>query len=599
MGGVAAGVWFGVARGVAAGVVGGVAGGVAAGVGFGVAGGVALGVVFGLLYFRLITYPFDGVLSVAAYVVARQRPEGVARAWRWCPVAWNEVIWLPLPFVGKLLALLVQQDREEGFRQIAFVAAERSLQRRAAVAALAEIAISDLQVGSVSEMADAADKLNWTTDAPVGLPTELTVALPRFDRTAGHVGQYLALHSAYRRGEALDSAIQEVEALQRSLIAALGKAAPRLLHMANEWRRLLEAERENLRAQAEATREIPNPFVFGNPVAETEHNVFTGRRDIVRRVEESMLGTAQAPTLLLHGPRRMGKTSILNQLPRLLGPDFAPATVDCQSPAVIGSAATLLRYLSRAVSGGLRRRRVTIGPLTASALDPEPFAVFDEWLDNAEQAMPERMRILLCLDEYERLLAALDAGWGAEFLDYLRHTIQHRLRVVLMFSGVHTFEELGPAWTDRLISARRVRVSFLTREEVIPLLTEPIPEFDMTYAPGALEAIIAATNCQPCLTQTVAFELVQFLNTQQRKEATPHDVEEAIARALMSGGEYFANVWSDAGEQGQAILRALAKGEKPQDFPEARRWLREQDVLNDAGAFAVPMVERWVRKRMN
>jgi hypothetical protein len=37
---------------------------------------------------------------------------------------------------------------------------------------------------------------------------------------------------------------------------------------------------------------------------------------------------------LPHGPRRAGKSNILNQLPRLLGPDFAPATLDCQEPAV-------------------------------------------------------------------------------------------------------------------------------------------------------------------------------------------------------------------------------------------------------------------------
>ncbi|MSS73777.1 MAG: ATP-binding protein [Candidatus Latescibacteria bacterium] len=511
---------------------------------------------------------------------------------------WNEVIWLPLPFVGKMLALLVQQDREEGFRQIAFVAAERSLQRRAALTALVEVAVHDLQARSVFDLANATEKLTWTTDAPAELPDELTATLPRFDRAAQHVGQYLALNSPYRKGEALNQAAVEVEALQRSLIVTSGKAAPRLLQVANEWRRLLEAERETIRAQTEATQEIPNPFVSGNPVAETEHNVFTGRRDIVRQVEESVLGAAQAPTLLLHGPRRMGKTSILNQLPRLLGPDFAPAVVDCQNAAITGSAGTLLRYLSRTLSEGLKRRRVSVEAIAASALEREPFAVFDEWLDGVERAMPEKMRALLCLDEYERLQVTLDAGWGAAFLDTLRHTLQHRPRVVLMFTGAHTFQELGPAWTDRFISARRVRVSFLKREEVISLLTEPIPEFDMTYAPGALEAILNATNGQPFLTQAVAFELVQFLNEQHRKEATPDDVEEAIRRALVSGGEYFANVWSDAGEQGQAVLRAIVRGETTPDFPAARVWLREHDVLNDAGAFAVPMVERWVKEKM-
>jgi len=636
--GVAAGVTLGVAAGVAAGVALGLAGSVVAGVAAGVAVGVTLGVAgrvtgsvaagaavgvtvswgvgirfglpfaiafvvaypttFSLIYFRLISYPFDIAFSTAAYFAAKRQPYLAKRAWWWCPVAWNEVIWLPMPFVGKLLALLTRQDREEGFRQIVFVAAERKLQSRAARAALVEVALDDLRATSLDEMTNATDKLSWTTDAPVDLPEELKPALPRFDRAAQHAGQYLMLNNPYRKREALSAAITEIESLQRSLIVARGGNTSRLLHTANEWRKLLDAEREHIQSLPETSREIPNPFVFGNPVRETPHNVFSGRLDIVKQIEASILNAQQAPTLLLHGPRRMGKTSILNQLPRLLGPDFAPVVVDCQNPAVISSAASLLRYLSRAISNGLRPRRVQINPLTTSAMERgESFAVFDEWLDTAERAMPESLRALVCLDEYERLLEPISAGWGAAVLDQLRHILQHRPRWVLMFTGAHTFAELGPAWTDRFISARRVRVSFLTREELLPLLTEPIPEFDMTYGPGAIDAILDATNGQPFLTQAIAFELVQLLNEVERKQATLADIEQAIQRALVSGGEYFANVWSDAGDDGQMILRAIIKSEAPPDFPAARQWLREHDVLDDAGQFAVPMVRRWVQEK--
>ena len=183
-------------------------------------------------------------------------------------------------------------------------------------------------------------------------------------------------------------------------------------------------------------------------------------------------------------------------------------------------------------------------------------------------------------------------------LDKLRHLAQHRPRLVLLFTGARTFAEMGPAWTDRFISARRVRVSFLKREEVEPLLTRPIPEFDMTYAEGALDELIGATHGQPFLTQAVAFELVQLLNEQQRKQATAADVAAAVEKAMDSGGEYFANVWSDAGAEAQAVMVAVARGEPAAEAgsPRARVWLREHDVLNGAGDFAVPMVKAWVRR---
>lgn len=76
--------------------------------------------------------------------------------------------------------------------------------------------------------------------------------------------------------------------------------------------------------------------------------------------------------------------------------------------------------------------------------------------------------------------------------------------------------------------------------------------------------------------------------------STPGDVAEAVSRAIVSSSVYFANVWTDAQERGQAILVALATGDTPPGDPPARNWLRENNVLDDAGDYAVPMVRRWV-----
>jgi hypothetical protein len=124
----------------------------------------------------------------------------------------------------------------------------------------------------------------------------------------------------------------------------------------------------------------------------------------------------------------------------------------------------------------------------------------------------------------------------------------------------------------------------------------------MTYADGALDALIDATRGQPLLTQAVAFELVQLLNEQERKEANITDVEEAITRALCSAAEYFADIWYDAGDSGQAILLALVHGQPLPDHPKARVWLRDHDVLTEydvlkGARFHVPLVERWVRQK--
>lgn len=451
---------------------------------------------------------------------------------------------------------------------------------------------------SLPEIADVTDRLRGTLSLPTELPKEWDIAASFFNKASAHVGQYLTLQSDYRKGEALRNAVQEVEALLRASTNMRGRFASRLRKIAGDWHRLLLAELARFSKRTTATPEIPNPFVFGNPVAETELNVFTGRKDIVRKIEDGILGSIYAPTLLLHGARRMGKTSILNQLPRLLGPGFAPAVVDCQDPAVRGSASTLLKYISEVIKQGLARRHLAVDSLQSLVLDPEPYLAFDGWLDVVENIMPSDLRVLLCLDEYESLENAVQKGWGEEFLDALRHLFQHRPRLVIMFTGAHTFAELGPVWTDHFINVRRIHVGFLNRDDVFLLLTKPIPGFDLEYTPTALKAIFAATNGQPFLTQAVAFELVEFLNEQRRKKATIRDVNVAISRALTSGDSYFANVWSDAGEKGQALLSAIAKGETAPGSPTALAWLKEHDVLDHKGKFAVPMLKQWVQGRI-
>ena len=253
--------------------------------------------------------------------------------------------------------------------------------------------------------------------------------------------------------------------------------------------------------------------------------------------------------------------------------------------------------MSKAISEALRKRRVQTQPLTRADLTDQPFGAFNDWLDRAENDMPEGLRILLALDEYERLGNVSNTQWGKPLLDTFRNWFQHRPRLVLMFTGVHTIEELGPAWTDRFISVRQMRVSFLGHDDVVPLLTDPVPEFDMTYAEGAMEAIFEATHGQPFLTQAVAFELVQHLNREKRKEANKGDIEVAVKKGLVRGSPYFANVWDDAKEDGQAILTALARGETPPEAPKALRWLCNNDVLDENGNFWVPMVKRWVLHR--
>jgi hypothetical protein len=303
----------------------------------------------------------------------------------------------------------------------------------------------------------------------------------------------------------------------------------------------------------------------------------------------------------LHGPRRMGKSSLLRQLPRLLGPDFAPCYLDLQYPGATDSAPRLLHAMGNAMAEGLLARRIAAKPPMLEYLRDDTFGRFGDWLAKVNDLLPENLRIVLALDEYEKLheRSAAGAAWVNEILDLTRHWMQHHPRLCLLFTGMHAFSQLGPAWTSRFVSVRKIRVSFLQREALIPILTNPVREFDMRWDEGALETLLDATAGQPFLSQAVAFEVVQYLNENDRKVATVRDIESACVRAMDSGAAYFENVWDDIGIDGRSLVRDICRGSASTDeLSAARVRVQEQELIDAELQFKVPLVERWIRRRI-
>ena len=96
-----------------------------------------------------------------------------------------------------------------------------------------------------------------------------------------------------------------------------------------------------------------------------------------------------------------------------------------------------------------------------------------DWLEALEQR-PGRDRILLCLDEFERLEEVVGEKPETkqqlvQLMGLLRATIQRRRRVRLLVAGNSTFEELGSLWNDSFISARELRLRPLARDVAIGL----------------------------------------------------------------------------------------------------------------------------------
>jgi hypothetical protein len=308
--------------------------------------------------------------------------------------------------------------------------------------------------------------------------------------------------------------------------------------------------------------------------------LFKGRRDLRDAVVHALLEGTR-PTLVLKGPRRMGKTSFLQQLPALLPGKTIPVFIDMQKPSLRTSDSAFLFGLSRAIVESVKPYQISLPGIERSDDRSLTFEGFDRWLDEVVPKHLQDYNLLISFDEFEKLGQALsEKALSLQVLDELRYTIQNRSKIALLFAGVHTLEDLGPEWSSYFINVRTLSIGYLSPSEAEDLIRNPNPEveFKLKYTDDAVRQILDDTLGHPYLVQLVCSCVVELANARGVLRADRKLVKAGEKLSLERGETYFRNVWDEmAGPAGRPLLRQVAAASQPVllsiEDPEARRAL--------------------------
>ena len=452
----------------------------------------------------------------------------------------------PLRLYGLDAHLVLVAERHPADARQAITGLGSGLQRWAAQNAQVEL---NLRLLERCPDAEALAKCHQTLTL-----SELTATvndpLNRFSRFSQEAEAILAQENLYYRRLALANLAQRLNRWQRELGLSDGPYLARFYNVASLWYTVILELETRLRQEAETERLIENPYIFGVPLT-SEQEIFVGRADIVTRIEQLLLDH-QRPPVLLYGQRRMGKTSLLHNLKRLLSSRIVPLFVDGEALEGAKDYAELLSSLARHMARSAQLQGLHFPDLPYQRLVDSPFRHFNTWLDTVENTLTQQgNRIaLLALDEFEALAAVTHKGNfdEADVLRLLRHIVQHRTTFKLLLAGSHTLDDLGE-WAGHLINTQLVRISYLEPEEAKALITQPKKGFPLNYEPETVNRILALTRGHPYLVQLLCYELVNLKNNQpvsKRKTVVYEDVAEAIFAAMHRGSLFFAEI-----EQGQ------------------------------------------------
>jgi pSer/pThr/pTyr-binding forkhead associated (FHA) protein/AAA+ ATPase superfamily predicted ATPase len=361
---------------------------------------------------------------------------------------------------------------------------------------------------------------------------------------------------------------------------------------------------------------IRNPYIAGNPIASPK--LFFGRQDVFNFVLENLMSAEQMNTLVLHGQRRTGKSSILLQLrDRILPQEFVPVYINMEAWPDVKTMDTFLARLAYEISRAARKRgrdekpgikiphwfwamirRVFGSKLTTwisesniiKVLPPQPDAsfseqpamVFDHFIDAVEDALSGQ-RFVVMFDEFELIESKITQGMDAGVLNYLRNLMQHRNSLIFIFTGTHRLQEMTyDYWSIFFSIALNREISFLSEEDTRRLIVEPV-KGNLEYDDLTIEKIIRVTHCQPYLVQLICWELVNYLNGQKRKYATINDLNQVLYQTLVTAEAYFNNIWEQSASQQRLALALLTTllypGKETASLSEIERGLTDKGVI--------------------
>lgn len=337
------------------------------------------------------------------------------------------------------------------------------------------------------------------------------------------------------------------------------------------------------------------------------------RNNVLGDIEKQiMLGTG-CPGLVLYGRRRMGKSTILNNISGFLPSSVIPVVVSMQKPQAFTSFEDFVNIITSEIQKAVPKFEQPHKKLNLINL-------FDFLTGCNNFLQSEGKRLLLSLDEYENIdLKIGEKVFPEDLLAAIRESIQTHRRITWIFAGSHEITELKNApWTSYLVSVRTLEVPLFTPAETRLLLTEPlkystlwpsdapnrprfVPEF---WGEGGIEGIHNEAGGWPHLVQLIAETIIDLINDEDSRQVDSDLFERALDKAIVSGHNVLYELMHrESFLEGEWEYLNQFKTKSPQPPPDdeavrtslMRRLLIEEE--NGEWRLRVPLMERWLKKR--
>lgn len=278
-----------------------------------------------------------------------------------------------------------------------------------------------------------------------------------------------------------------------------------------------------------------NPYIAGAPIRTEE--MFFGRTQLLQRI----LNTIHNNSLMIYGPRRIGKTSLQHQLKRRLANlndpeyDFVPVMVDLQGTNEEHFFTTLMEEIidacKKRVNGDVTFRvQENRDNYSSRDLSRDLKSLLKILKDSTKR----QLKLVLLIDEVDELNKYSEQA-NQRLRSVFMKTFAENL--VAVMSGAHirkNWQSEGSPWYNFF---EEIPVPPFERRDAEALIKTPV-EGIFSYTDEAVEKIIEYSECKPYVIQKFCVQVINRIIEEKRRRVTAEDVDAIAAEVLrQSGGE--------------------------------------------------------------
>ncbi|MCF2150124.1 ATP-binding protein [Desmonostoc muscorum LEGE 12446] len=259
-----------------------------------------------------------------------------------------------------------------------------------------------------------------------------------------------------------------------------------------------------------------NPYILGSPIRKPE--MLFGRQNIFNFIQDNLQDDAKF--ILLQGQRRIGKTSILNNIPFFISQDEVVfVTCDLQEHAY-STLGEILHAIAHAIVEQLQLENTILDSLL-NADSENIHSIFTLVFLPLVYEVLDNYKLVLLLDEFD-VVSGNETKNAVEFLRFLENLVtqQEKLCVIAV---VGRYLDSMPSLLQLFKDSPIIEVGLLDQLSARQLINRPAKGI-LTYEPDAIEAILKLSSGHPYFTQGICFQLFNQARSEDNWKVTDENV---------------------------------------------------------------------------